>query len=85
MKKLSHLISLVIETDEFALQVNLIHRDAPTGRGMLADTGLCHGAPHHAGSLTVVVVETALLAARGVAAAGCSSGGLEQAAGVGVA
>lgn len=69
---LSYLVCLVAETDELALQVDLVHCDAAAGRGVLTNAGLGHSATRHAGGLTVVVVEAPLLGAGragGVAAA----------------
>lgn len=86
--ELCYLVGLVVQTDELALQVHLVHSDAAAGRGMLTNASLGHSAAHHAGGLAVVVIEPALLGAGragGVAAAGGGGGGLEQAAGEAVA
>ena len=88
MDGLSYLVGLVAQTDELALQVDLVHSDAAAGGGVLTEAGLGHGAARHAGRLAVVVVEAALLGTGrtgGVAAAGSGGGRLEQAAGVAVA
>lgn len=82
LKPETNLIGLVAEANKLAIQVNFIHCDAPTRRGMLADTGLSDGGPHRAGGLTVIVIETALLAARGISAAGGGGAREEKTAGV---
>lgn len=49
---------------------------------MLANTSFCHSGLHCAAGLTVIVIETAFLAARGITAAGGGSARVEKAAGV---
>lgn len=72
----TNLISFVAETDKLAIQVNFIYCDAPTGWGVLANARFCHSGAHHAWGLTVIIIETALLAARWITTAG--GGGVRE-------